>query len=131
MVNDGEVFRKKELSQRASTNSYYLHITDLSPGGCRFFCYAPVPVKIDETIKIYLKLKNWEDDIRMNAQIIRVKPFNYIPYAGSKEEINSELGVRFLKITEGQKKVIENYTKMVLGRIKKGAVRLEPDLRRD
>ncbi len=98
------------------------YITDLSPEGCRLYCYSRVPVKVDESVKISLKLKNWQDTMSLKAQIIRVNPFDYHPYKGSKEEINSELGIKFLNVNESQREAIEDYTGMVLRRMKKGQV---------
>jgi c-di-GMP-binding flagellar brake protein YcgR len=96
------------------------YITDLSAGGCRLYCYSPVPVKVDEPIEIFLALKNSKNDISLKAQIIRVNPFNYNPYFRSKEEINYELGVKFLSINESRREAIETYARMILGRMKQG-----------
>ncbi len=96
------------------------YITDLSAGGCRLYCYSPVPVKVDESIEIFLNLKNSQDNISLKAKILRVNRFNYNPDFRSKEEINYELGVKFLGVDERQQEAIENYTRMVLGRMKQG-----------
>jgi c-di-GMP-binding flagellar brake protein YcgR len=95
-------------------------ITDLSAGGCRLYCYSPDPVKSGETIDIFLNLKTSQDMISLKAQIVRVSPFLYNPDFGSQETINYELGVKFLKVNERQQEAIENYTRMVLRRMKQG-----------
>lgn len=94
------------------------YITDLSSGGCRLYCFSPVPVKAGEPIEIFLNLKNSPDKISVKARILRANPFSYNPYFRSKEEINYELGVKFLSVDERQQEAIENYTGMVLGRMK-------------
>jgi len=96
------------------------YITDLSAGGCRLYCYSPVPVKINEPIEISLRLKNSKNYISLKAQIIRVNPFNYNPYFKNEEEINYELGVKFLNVNESQQEAIETYARMVLKRMKQG-----------
>ena len=94
------------------------YITDLSAGGCRLYCYSAVPAKADEPIEISLNLKNAQENISVKARILRANPFSYNPDFRSKEEINYELGIKFLGVNERQREVIENYTGMVLGRIK-------------
>ncbi len=96
------------------------YITNLSAGGCRLYCYSPVPVKAGESIEIFLNLRNSPDNVSLKAKILRVNRFNYNPDLRSKEEINYELGVKFLSVDERQKEIIENYTRMVLGRMKQG-----------
>jgi hypothetical protein len=95
-------------------------ITDLSAGGCRLYCYSPDPVKSGELIEIFLNLKNWQDVMTLNAQIVRVNPFIYSPDFGSPETINCELGVRFLGVNERLQEAIESYTRMGLRRMKQG-----------
>jgi c-di-GMP-binding flagellar brake protein YcgR len=96
------------------------YITDLSGGGCRLYCYSPVPVKAGEPVEIFLNLKNSQDNISLKAIILRANPFNYNPDFRSKEEINYELGVKFISVNEKQQEAIENYTTMVLRRMKQG-----------
>ena len=96
------------------------YLTNLSAGGCRLYCYSPDPVKSGEPIDIFLNLKNSQDIMTLNAQIIRVNPFIYSPDFGSEETINYELGVKFLGVDERQQEAIENYTRMVLRRMKQG-----------
>jgi hypothetical protein len=93
-------------------------ITNLSAGGCRLYCYSPIPVKADEPIEIFLNLKNSKGPISLKAQIVRVSPFIYNPDLRSREEINCELGVKFLAVNISQQEAIENYTGMVLRRMK-------------
>jgi c-di-GMP-binding flagellar brake protein YcgR len=94
------------------------YLTDLSAGGCRLYCYSPVPVQANEPIEIFLNLKNSQENISLKARILRANPFNYNPDFRSKEEINYELGIKFLRVNERQQEAIKNYTGMVLGRMK-------------
>jgi c-di-GMP-binding flagellar brake protein YcgR len=95
-------------------------LTDLSAGGCRLYCYSPEPVRSGERIDIFLNLKNSQDMMTLNAQIVWVNPFIYSPDFGSQEAINSELGVKFLDVNERQQEAIENTTGIVLRRMKLG-----------
>lgn len=96
------------------------YLTDLSAGGCRLYCYSPDPVRSGEGIDIFLNLKNMQEIMTLNAQIVWVNPFIYSPDFGSREAINYELGVRFLEVHERQQEAIENYTGIVLRRMKLG-----------
>lgn len=96
------------------------YIADLSAGGCRLYCYSPDPVKPGELIEIFFNLKNWQDVITLNAQIVRLNPFIYSPDFGSPETINCELGVKFLGVNKRLQEAIENYTQTVLRRMKQG-----------
>jgi c-di-GMP-binding flagellar brake protein YcgR len=95
-------------------------LTDLSAGGCRLYCYSPEPVRSGERIDMFLNLKNSQDIMTLNAYIVWVNPFIYIPDFGRQEAINYELGVKFLGIDERQQEAIENTTGTVLRRMKLG-----------
>jgi c-di-GMP-binding flagellar brake protein YcgR len=94
------------------------YISNISIGGCRLYCYSTFPVKKAERIEIFLRLKNSPDSIGLRAQIIRVNPFIVNPDFRGPEEINCELGVKFLSLNKSQKEALENYTTMVLSRMK-------------
>jgi c-di-GMP-binding flagellar brake protein YcgR len=107
------IYTKKAVSKEG-------YITNLSAGGCRLYCYSPVPVKSGEPVEVSLNLKNSKGNISLKAQIIRVNPFIYNPDFNNQEEINYELGVKFLSVNESQQEALENYTRMVLRRMKQG-----------
>jgi len=92
------------------------YLSDISIGGCRLYCYSDFPIVKDERIEIFLTLKNSPDSISLKAQIMRVNPFIGNPAFRGPEEINYELGVKFLRVNQRQKESLENYTRIVLKR---------------
>jgi hypothetical protein len=90
------------------------YMTDLSEGGCRIYCYSPTPVQDNNPISVFFNLKNSQDNISVQGQIVRTAPF--IPPILREEntrDFNHELGIKFLDLTEKECQAIENFINMV------------------
>ena len=90
------------------------YLTNLSAGGCLLYCFSEIPLEVDHPIEIDFNLKNLPGAFILKGQLVRVIPFTYKPYLEFKEEINHELGIRFLNADEGQIRSIEGYIHTVL-----------------
>jgi hypothetical protein len=94
------------------------YLTNLSAGGCLVYCFSEFPLEVDHPVEIDFNLKNLPGDFILKGQLVRVTPFTYKPYLEFKEEINYELGIKFLKADEGQIRSIEQYIHTVLENMK-------------
>ncbi|MEW6184365.1 MAG: PilZ domain-containing protein [Thermodesulfobacteriota bacterium] len=85
------------------------YISDLSKGGCHLYIYSDESFPLEIPFEIELRLENFQDPIQVQAKAVREGPFLYQPYPESPQDINREIGIQFLLVTERDNEWIRRY----------------------
>jgi Tfp pilus assembly protein PilZ len=90
------------------------YMTNLSRGGCLFYCTSPAPIQIGTPLELSFDLKNTSHHFVVQGRVVRVTSY----YRGT-EDYNHELGVEFLNLSEREGKLIEDYVQKFLENVRR------------